>query len=320
MSLVNLTPTTVFTGFLGSGKTTIISSLIQELIDSGLKPAYIKNEIGETDIDAELFRGKNFIAQELLNGCICCTLVGPFFSAIDEIIATIKPDRIIIESAGTADPASLALMVEQHPKLLRDGVIGVIDVLNFTGYGNLSGVAQQQAKLTDLLIFNKIEQVSLEQKKKIVGYVRELNQYSPIIEAPAGKVSSELIFGLDTAQTQRLLEDTGRSNHEHDHSEHAHQDGIDAFTFATEQLLDKKELQKTLSTLPNNIFRVKGYARFSDGTSQLVNGVYKRIEYFQPEKEQKILSTKLVFIGYHTAETQSQVLALLNNQNHQNLD
>jgi len=80
------TPATLFSGFLGSGKTTIISHLIDQLQKDGIKVAYIKNEIGETDIDAQLIKGKDIETKELLNGCICCTLVGPFEGAVTELL------------------------------------------------------------------------------------------------------------------------------------------------------------------------------------------------------------------------------------------
>ena len=129
-----LTPTTIITGFLGSGKTTIINHLIEYLQNQGERVAYIKNEIGDEDLDAKLMKGKYIEAKEVLGGCICCTLVGPFIKAINELVDTYQPDRIIVESAGTADPAALSLMVQDHPKLIRDGTVAIIDVQNFSGY------------------------------------------------------------------------------------------------------------------------------------------------------------------------------------------
>lgn len=309
MKLVTVTPTTVFTGFLGSGKTTLISHLIDELQAQGKQVAYIKNEIGDADLDAQLMRGKDIVSRELLNGCICCTLVGPFESALDEVIDTIHPDRIIIESAGTADPASLALMVEDHERLMRDGVIGVIDVVNFTGYKNLTPIAERQTELVDLLVFNKVEQVDLEQKRKVVGYVRELNQYSPIIEAPEGKLSLEAVFGIDTTQTAKLLESVDKEELHHLH--HETEDAIQGFSFTTQKLLDKEKFKEVITQLPAHIFRVKGYVSFSDGTKLIVNGVYKRVSFFEPESSQEIKDTKLICIGYQALQSEEIVQHVL---------
>lgn len=309
MKLVTVTPTTVFTGFLGSGKTTLISHLIDELQSQGQQVAYIKNEIGDEDVDAKLMQGKHIVSKELLNGCICCTLVGPFVSALDEIIDTIHPDRIIIESAGSADPASLALMVEQHPKLMRDGVIGVVDVVNFTGYQSLTPVAERQTELVDLIIFNKVELVDLAQKQKVVGYVRELNQYSPIVEAPGGKIAAELVFGIDTTQTANLI----KSAAEHPQGDHHHQehDQIQAFTYSTDLAIDEEELKGVLQELPATIFRVKGIVKLKTGEFKVLNGIYRRNELFELDQAVTALTTKIICIGYQASAIEAQVKAQL---------
>lgn len=314
-------PTTVVNGFLGSGKTTIISHLIDELIKQGQKVVYVKNEIGDVDLDAQLMRGKNIIAQELLNGCICCTLIGPFLASINELVATYKPDRIIIESAGSADPASLALMVENHPLLRRDGVVSVIDVVNFNGYDQINHISQRQTEFTDLIIFNKIELVDEQRKQQVVGYVREINSRAPIVEAKHGRISAELVFGLDTGfltgfetepKERHLGSDSHDQDHEHDHEAH---DEINAFTYQSSGKIDKQQLQKLLSNLPKNIFRVKGY--FQDQNRRwLVNHVFERTDFSllttDPSSDSEITtdrsSTKLIFIGYQAQTNQDQIV------------
>src|SRR5574340_861654 len=149
------TPVTIFVGFLGSGKTTIISHLIDYLQSHGQQTVFIKNEVGNADLDGQLMKGKQIQTRELLNGCICCTFVGPLNNTIDELINQYHPDRIIIESAGTADPSSLAITIAHHPNLVRDGLITIIDVVNFEGYEKLDLIAQKQAEFTDLIVFNK---------------------------------------------------------------------------------------------------------------------------------------------------------------------
>jgi len=292
-----LTPTTIITGFLGSGKTTIINHLIEYLQNQGERVAYIKNEIGDEDLDAKLMKGKYIEAKEVLGGCICCTLVGPFIKAINELVDTYQPDRIIVESAGTADPAALSLMVQDHPKLIRDGTVAIIDVQNFSGYKDLHDSAKRQAEMVDLLIFNKVEGVSLEDKRKVVGYVRELNEYSPIVEAPNGKVNPELVFGLDTKQLSSL-----EIKHEH----HEAEDGIEAFTFVSEQTFKREGLIQVIKAFPTSVLRVKGLVKLESGW-QVVNAAYKRVDFSAlpsglslPAGEAGIeeQGTKIIVIGF----------------------
>lgn len=322
---VSKIPTTVFTGFLGSGKTTVIKHLVEYLAQQGEKVAYVKNEIGAEDFDTALIQGEHIQTKELLNGCICCTLVGPFMAAIDELADSYQIDRIIIETAGTADPASMALSVSNHPRLSRDGVITIVDVVNFDGYEDLSLIAKRQAQLTDLIVFNKIELVDLDRKQAVVGYVRELNETAPIVEAPDGVLNPQVAFGISSAGLEKeLLElhevektskventsphlpDLELSTHAHSHS-HESQDGIDAHTFVSDTTFDKMNFIAVISRLPKTVIRLKGVIHFDSGW-EVVNTVYRRFDSYpltQEMKEkitarqkEKIITTRLILIGY----------------------
>lgn len=306
-------PTTIFTGFLGSGKTTIITHIIEKLQNQGLQTIYIKNEIGDTDIDTKLLKEKGIKTKELLNGCICCTLVGPFVSSINTIINEFNPDRIIIEASGAADPSALALMVSSHPNLLRDGVIGIIDVVNFEGYNDLTITAKKQTEFTDLLVFNKIELASLEQKKKVVGYVRELNTHSPIVEAPEGKIDPQLVFGSYSKELEQLLKQASQSKtHIHDHIE---QDHIEAFTLKIDKTYSRNSFENLLASLPKQIIRAKGIVHLSDTDLEskpyIFNSVAGRSSLTAAPATMKKSQATLVCIGYRINSLENEVAKLL---------
>ncbi len=309
----NKIPTTVFSGFLGSGKTTIISNLIDELQASNQQVIYIKNEIGDTDIDGKILEGKGIRTKELLNGCICCTLVGPFISSINEIVETFSPDRIIIEASGAADPSALAMMISSHPYLTRDGVIGIIDVVNFEGYKDLSVTSQNQTKFTDLIIFNKIELVDIAKKKAVVGYVRELNTQSPIIEAPNGKVSSKLVFGLNSKDLSALLEELKNETSTQPHADHIHEDQIQTFDLRPIGKFKKDELEKLINETSKNIFRIKGFVKLEDNKFYLLNSVGKRTDFALLENQENSLGANviseniLIFIGFIAHEYENEI-------------
>lgn len=302
-------PTTVFSGFLGSGKTTIITNLIDELQAKNQQVIYIKNEIGDSDIDGKVLEGKGIKTKELLNGCICCTLVGPFISSINEIVETFSPDRIIIEASGAADPSALAMMISSHPSLSRDGVIGIIDVVNFEGYKDLSVTAQNQTKFTDLIIFNKIELADLEKKKAVVGYIRELNTHSPIVEAPKGKVSSKLVFGLDTKDLSVILEELKTSKVNQPHSDHIEEDQIQTFNLKPLGKFNMSELEKLINETPKNIFRIKGFIKLEDNQFYLLNSVGKRTDFVLLEI--KDIENILIFIGFMAHSHENEIKTAL---------
>lgn len=290
-------PTTVLVGFLGSGKTTIISHLIDYLVDQNQKVIYIKNEVGDTDIDTRLLADKKIRTKELLNGCICCTLVGSLNNAIDQLAEQYHPDRFLIESAGTADPESLALTISHHPKLIRDGVISIIDVVNFNGYEQLDSIAQTQAKFNDLIVFNKVELVDDQRKQAVVGYIRELNETSPIVEAPGGVLDPRLAFGMSSN-----LNLTGSTHHHH-------HDEIDTYVFRHDGKFNQEKFTLALTRIPENVLRIKGFVVWQSGEMQVLNGVAHRFEFLAAPSS--IPShTEILCIGYHVQAVHQQLAQL----------
>ncbi len=307
-------PVTVFSGFLGSGKTTIILNLIDELQARGQQVVYIKNEIGSENIDSALMQGKHIQTKELLNGCICCTLVGPFIQAIDEIATTYTPDRLIIEASGAADPAAIALMIDSHPRLSRDGVLCIIDVTNFEGYSDLSQTAKNQTKFTDLLVFNKVEQVPLERARAVVGYVRELNDHSPIVEAPQGVLSASVACGATTKELSQLISNMSETEATHDsehHHDHLAVDHIESFHIPLQRAVDLTKLQHFLNTAPGSIYRMKGIVHAENGTQYLLNKVGPRATLVPAPFGFHVAAESIVCIGFAIAALQEAVAAQL---------
>lgn len=305
MSEASITvPVTIFTGFLGSGKTTIISHLVDELQTQKQQVIYVKNEIGDEAVDTQIIKGKNIKTKELLNGCICCTLVGPFMSAIDEVLNTFHPDRIIIEASGAADPSAIALMVSSHPRLHRDGVISIVDVVNFEGYSDLSQTARNQTKFTDIIVFNKVELASLDRKQTVVEHVRELNAHSPILEAPHGQLPIAVAFGISTSQLDQLLNGTTVHDHEHNHE----QDQITTCSLDIPAAFTLDKLKQWLLSLPTTIFRVKGFFSSSTEGNWLINKVGQRLEITPlPESESDPADSKIVCIGFQVATMKDEL-------------
>lgn len=303
----NKIPTTIFSGFLGSGKTTIILHLIENLQKQGQQVVYVKNEIGDLDVDSQIVQGQNIQTRELLNGCICCTLVGPFMAAVDEIVATYQPDRIIIEASGAADPSAIAMMISSHPRLFRDGVISIVDVVNFEGYKDLSMTAQRQTEFTDLIVFNKIELVDLHRKQAVVGYVRELNSHSPIIEAPKGKLDPSVVFGINSKELSTLLAAEDHDTTGHIHSDHLAHDQLQSFQCVLPQPLQEQKLLDFMNQLPNNVFRVKGFVQLTNEKMKVINKVGQRTELSDPPPSLGFRPSTIVFIGFNIFAQREQL-------------
>ncbi|KAL6902534.1 CobW/HypB/UreG, nucleotide-binding domain-containing protein [Trichoderma evansii] len=217
-------PLTIITGFLGSGKTTLILNLIPQLRaqNPDYKLALLKNEFGDLAIDSQLASSSAISGvQELLNGCICCNLVGQLGPALAELEKTVAPDRIIIETSGSAFPATLALEVNRIArdtgKYVLDGVISVIDVENWKGYEDTSYTAKIQARYTDLIVFNKWETAGEDRYEECLDRVGDLDVDVARVKSDKGFVDMGLIFGVDGGLAKELTEAEVNGNHDHKH-------------------------------------------------------------------------------------------------------
>ncbi|OMJ28615.1 COBW domain-containing protein [Smittium culicis] len=194
------TPITVFTGFLGSGKTTIILNILKSL-PKGYNLVLLKNEFGDAETDSALAKESNLMVTEMTNGCLCCVLVGQMKNALIEIKEKYNPDRIIVETSGSAFPAPIAWQIRQMKDLgfRLDSIMTVIDCKNFMGYEDTSYTAKLQAKYTDLILLNKVELVTERELDIVIDAVNELNTDTAKINVYSGCTPPlDLVFGVDT--------------------------------------------------------------------------------------------------------------------------
>src|SRR3989338_5459653 len=143
------TPITIVTGYLGSGKTTLLKHVLD---NADRKFAIIMNEFGELAIDSIIIKGKNIDIVELSGGCVCCSISGEFAVAIDELIANVNPDHIIVETTGVVDPETLIYdILESMPKLRLDSVVCVVDSYAVANYG-IGQTARRQIEMADIML------------------------------------------------------------------------------------------------------------------------------------------------------------------------
>ncbi|KAL4979711.1 hypothetical protein BDW66DRAFT_157162 [Aspergillus desertorum] len=287
-------PITILTGFLGSGKTTLLLNLLPQLPKS-YKLALLKNEFGDVAIDSQLASTSAIAGvRELLNGCICCNLVGQLSDALSELESTVHPDRIIIETSGSAFPATLAMEVnrlsQQSPptkdgssRYVLDGVVSVIDVENWAGYEDTSYTAKIQARYTDLIVFNKWEHVSERRFDEVLDRVGDLDVQIPWVKSDKGRVEKDVLLGIDGALFAKEVIEDGHNEHEHedghehpagDKHEHGHQSEVEVLSVTLRQkegtrasTIDVPALEKLLSSAPKEeVYRIKGILRCSTQT------------------------------------------------------
>lgn len=261
---------TVITGFVGSGKTTLILNLIPQLRQSnpGYRLALVKNEIGDLNVDSQLAEAAEMTGtQELLGACICCTNVGQMGDALAALDRDYSPDRIIIETSGSAEPIKLMVelkrLARETGRYELDGIVSVIDVENWSGYANTSYTAKLQAKQTDLIVLNKWENVSERELDTCLDRLGDLDVETPQIKSDRGWISKDLLFGLDTRtagewSNNHSASDGNKTSHNHNHNEEMECLSVTLTCSDPHGQVDMAKLDQLLSTAPKDeVYRIK---------------------------------------------------------------
>lgn len=213
--------------------------------------------------------------KELLNGCICCNLVGQLSDALLQLRSEVVPDRIIIETSGSAFPATLAMEInrlarEHDGAFLLDGVISVIDVENWKGYEDTSYTAQIQAKYTDLIVFNKWEHVNERRFEECLDRLGDLELQFAWVKSKLGWVDQAVLMGIDGALIAKegvsvAAELTNQDADTHYAHAHDHQEEVEVISVVLNPTdrqytaVDMDAIEEFLLAAPKDeIYRVKG--------------------------------------------------------------
>ena len=257
-----IVPITLLTGYLGSGKTTLINHILNN--QEGYKVAVIVNDIGEVNIDADLISKGGVVNQTddslvpLQNGCICCTLKVDLMQQIVDLIKTGNFDYILIEASGICEPIPIAQTItvlsdstKQYglPQICRlDNVVSVVDALRLAsefGCGDnlvkedldeedIENLIIQQIEFCNTIILNKVDEVTPEELARVKAIIKKLQPNADIIETNFGKVDvSELLntnkFNFEQAATSagwvaELESDVEDDDDDDDDDDHDHEE------------------------------------------------------------------------------------------------
>lgn len=286
------TPVTIITGYLGSGKTSLLRHLLAK---STKKLAVIMNEFGEINIDGKIIEGKNVRIAEIAGGCICCSMTGEFELAIKEIIEKYSPEWILLETTGVAEPSAIILDIgENLPEIRIDAIVTMVDCDAMVRFPGLGHTGQEQIKMADVILFNKIDLVDGKQLEKIQKKLLKLNPRAIMAKSINGKVPPVFLFGLEKDQQAKLKKRT------------SHVPELEVFVFESSGIFNKEKFTQLINNLPKEIYRAKGFIHCKD-ESYLFNYVAGRFD-FKPFKTEK---TELVFIGKNILKLEKKIKAKL---------
>ena len=324
-------PVTVITGFLGSGKTTLIRHLMQN--PGGKRLAVIVNEFGDVGVDGDILKScaipecpaENIL--ELANGCICCTVADDFIPTIEALMAlSPRPEHILIETSGLALPKPLLKAFDWpdiRSRITVDGVIALadaeavaagrfapnIDAVEAPRAADdsldhetpLSEVFEDQISCADLILLTKPDLAGADgiaRAKDIIA--AEAPRPLPVVEVAEGVVDPRVILGLEAAAEDDM--DARPSHHDAPH-DHDHED-FDSIVVELNEVQNPETLAQRIEQLAKeqNILRVKGYAAVQDKPMRLlVQAVGSRVrtQFDRPWLPQEPRAGRLVVIGEH---------------------
>lgn len=262
----------IVSGYLGSGKTSLVRHLLAHSRDAGLRVGVVSNELGELGVDAALLVGRDDDYVELAGGCVCCRLSGELIETLEGLRERVQPDRIVVETSGVALPFETQLHLWRPPlsEWIEDDVsVVVVNAEQLATGRDLDATFEQQVSSADLLVLNQIDRVEAERLPALTQHLRELEPDAPILRATHGRVDPDLLFPPDAAGARRRRADPGA---EAAHDEHEH--------FATEVLevrsgVAGSELVARIREL--GALRAKGFVNTCDGL-RLLQGVGPRVE------------------------------------------
>ncbi len=217
----------VFSGFLGAGKTTLIKKLISDGYDKQ-KIVLIENEFGQIGIDGGFLKESGIEITEMNSGCICCSLVGDFGTALKDVIDRFHPDRIVIEPSGVGKLSDVVAAIKKVEDTEICGTVTVIDASKCKVYlKNFAEFYENQIKYAGTIILSRTSDIKQEKLDKAVELIKEINDHSQIITTPWEQLSGAQILSaienpLTAADMAAALAEA--EAHEHHHHHHDHDD------------------------------------------------------------------------------------------------
>ena len=321
--ITSLLPVTLLTGFLGSGKTTLINYLLEN--NHHEKIMIIENEFGSVNLDSNLLiPNHNIQVLEMTNGCICCTVQGELTKALHQLYAErqagkLQFDRLIIETTGLADPAPIIQtffideLIRQTIRL--DAIITIVDCQHILQHLNGHRVAVSQIGFADRIILSKTDCITEQQKIEIINRLQKINSKVAIYQAINGKIAKsqwldihafdldeELVLnkGLFIVDPTKQLETKFKTI---PYQTLSWNDDICSYYFEAGELDLKKIgsfMENLIEKYGNDMLRYKGILAIQDNNQRLiVQGVHKIVgfDYGSPWQQASEKISRLVVIS-----------------------
>jgi G3E family GTPase len=264
-------PVVVVAGFLGSGKTTLLNHLLHHAGDA--RVAVAVNDFGSVNIDAMLVSAQVGSTVQLTGGCLCCVLDTEDIDGMFTRLADARPDVVVLEASGLAEPADVVRMVlaSREPRVAYGGLVLVVDGAEFPATRERHPGVDRHVAGADLVVLNKADRVDAAAAANLRRVLAELAPGVPIVLAEHGRVDPALLFepgepgetedsgGPGTrAPRPRQLSFADLLREDDDHADHPHA-AYDTITLTADRPLHPGRLMAFLDARPPGVYRMKGF-------------------------------------------------------------
>jgi len=328
------TPITVVTGFLGSGKTTLVNYILKE--QNEWKICVLENEFGEVSIDDGLVAEALDSPEDIItmdNGCVCCSVRGDLIRTLGQLSSQRKKfDAILLETTGLADPAPIVYTIQTNPKISDDyridSIVCLADCKHITQHldeikpDGACNEALQQVAFADKILLNKVDLVTDAEKKTLKERLASINKFATVIETTKSRAPLDRILGLNSFNMESILS-YDPDFFQDDSEKKVH--NLDAVTSVGVQFTGDLHAQwfnmfmmDLLKERAADLYRTKGLLSFhGQGDTKFVfQGVHEQINFGpakEPWKEGEDRINKFVFIGknFNRAELTKSLMECL---------
>lgn len=323
-------PVIILAGFLGSGKTTFLQQAVERCLAKSQVPAIIMNEVGDVNLDGQLLPDQ-VAMEELLSGCICCSIRGDFGVKLYELVSTQSPDVIIVECTGIAEPMELVdtlTEVSLYAPVQLTQIITIVDTAQMAeqvlpveggaGSKKLERLLREQVRAANMLVLNKCDLLEEVEVNRIAGSLRDWNPTAQMHRTSHATIPLELweqSLLITSERVQALIEPPAATvgcscgqDHthpksvecDHDHASHGKRSShehVTVWTHPIQQAVDSIQFEDWLMSLPSQVYRAKGIVHFTDTSKRYMFQYAYKATQFIPIEPQGEIEDVIVLIG-----------------------
>lgn len=296
----------IVTGFLGSGKTSFLQNVLEFENQNSNFVGIIQNEIGKTGLDAKLL-DYDYNMVEVDEGCVCCSLAGQLRAAVTTLMEKRVPDSIILETTGVANPFNLLSEINELDDLIEfDSIITIVDAKSYYKLLKSYAVFKDQIRAADVILLNKIDQVSKKELQRIESELHTHNRCASVIKTIKCGINPLVV--TNSAHLSNSTNHISSEFNEETTTFRTHlEDNLSSIKKNVDKKLNREEFEKSLQNIPKNVLRVKGIVEFEDSNSQYVvqyvNGFFEINEIEENKKRENFL----IYIGEKIQEIKELV-------------